>query len=60
MSICLAKGLCCPSGSIVLGGKDDIVKIKQIRKSIGGGMRQIGILAAAALYSVEHIVPQLC
>lgn len=52
MTMCLSKGLCCPFGSLVFGRKEDIKKARQIRKSLGGGMRQIGIIGAAGLYAL--------
>lgn len=56
MTMCLSKGLCCPFGSLVFGSKADIKKARHIRKSLGGGMRQIGIIGAAGLYALEHVV----
>lgn len=52
MTMCLSKGLCCPFGSLVFGSKADIKKARHIRKSLGGGMRQIGIIGAAGLYAL--------
>lgn len=52
MTMCLSKGLCCPFGSLVFGTKDDIKRARHIRKSLGGGMRQIGIIGAAGLYAL--------
>jgi threonine aldolase len=54
VSICLSKGLGAPVGSLLVGSKDFIVKAKRLRKSLGGGMRQTGILAAAGLYALEN------
>jgi threonine aldolase len=54
--MCLSKSLCCPFGSLVFGSAQDIKKARQIRKSLGGGMRQIGIIGAAGLYALEHMV----
>lgn len=59
MSMCLSKGLCCPFGSLVFGTTETIKKAKQIRKSLGGGMRQVGIIGAAGLYALEHVVPEI-
>ncbi len=53
VSICLSKGLCAPMGSLVAGTKDFIQKVRQNRKILGGGMRQVGILAAAGLEALE-------
>ena len=52
MTMCLSKGLCCPFGSLIFGTADMIKKARQIRKSLGGGMRQIGIIGAAGLYAL--------
>lgn len=51
---CLSKGLGCPVGSMVVGSKEIIAKARKVRKLFGGGMRQVGILAAAGLYALEH------
>lgn len=53
MSVCLSKGLGAPVGSLLLGPKTFIQKAKRIRKALGGGMRQSGILAAAALTGIK-------
>lgn len=54
ISICLSKGLGCPVGSVLVGSKKAIDKALRIRKVFGGGMRQAGYLAAAAIYALEH------
>jgi threonine aldolase len=59
ISICLSKGLGCPIGSVLLGTKADIKRARKIRKSFGGGMRQAGYLAAAAIYALDHHVDRL-
>ena len=59
VSICLSKGLGTPVGSVLVGGKDLIARAKRIRKMLGGGMRQAGLLAAAGLYALEHNVDRL-
>ncbi len=51
---CLSKGLGCPIGSILAGPGDFIKRAHRLRKICGGGMRQVGILAAAGLYAIEH------
>jgi len=56
---CISKGLCSPIGSILLGKKDFIEKAKKYRKMMGGGMRQVGYLAAAGLISLEKMIPRL-
>lgn len=59
ISICLSKGLGCPIGSVLLGTKADIKRAKKVRKVFGGGMRQVGFLAAAGIYALEHQVERL-
>jgi threonine aldolase len=59
VSLCFSKGLGCPVGSILIGGKDFIKEARRIRKLFGGAMRQAGVLAAAALYALDHHVERL-
>jgi threonine aldolase len=59
ISICLSKGLGAPVGSVLLGSKAHIAKALRIRKLFGGGMRQAGFLAAAAIYALDHQVERL-
>lgn len=59
ISVCLSKGLGAPAGSVLLGNKGFIKKSRKIRKVMGGGMRQSGILAAAGLYALENNVKKL-
>ena len=59
ISVCLSKGLGCPVGSILLGDKEFIAKSRRIRKIFGGGMRQVGYLAAAGKYALENHVDRL-
>ena len=59
ISICLSKGLGAPVGSILLGSKEHIAKALRVRKLFGGGMRQAGFLAAAAIYALDHQVDRL-
>ncbi len=54
VSVCFSKGLGAPIGSAVCGTQKDIEKARRVRKMLGGGMRQVGIIAAAALYALEH------
>ncbi len=54
LSACLSKGLGCPVGSILVGDRDTIAIARHKRKMLGGGMRQAGVLAAAALHAFEH------
>lgn len=57
--VTLSKGLCAPVGSILCAGRDSIERARRIRKQLGGGMRQIGHLAAAGLVAVETMVSRL-
>jgi threonine aldolase len=59
VSICFSKGLGAPMGSALVGSKDLIARAHRIRKMLGGGMRQAGVVAAAALYALEHQVDRL-
>ncbi|XP_060063414.1 uncharacterized protein LOC132543893 isoform X2 [Ylistrum balloti] len=59
VNMCFSKGLAAPVGSIIAGTKAFIAGALRLRKALGGGMRQSGILAAAALYSLDHIMPRL-
>ena len=59
VSICLSKGLGAPVGSLLLGSEDIIDKTKRIRKMVGGGMRQAGIVAAAGIYALQNNVKRL-
>jgi threonine aldolase len=59
ISICLSKGLGAPVGSLLLGSKKHIHKAKRLRKVMGGGMRQVGFLAAAGLYALQNNIDRL-
>ena len=59
VSICFSKGLGAPVGSALAGSGEAIRRARRLRKLFGGGMRQAGILAAAALYALEHHVDRL-
>ncbi len=59
VSACFSKGLGCPAGSIVAGDAGTIERAPRLRKMLGGTMRQSGILAAAALFALEHNVERL-
>jgi len=59
VSVCLSKGLGAPVGSVLLGPKAFIEQGKRWRKMLGGGMRQAGVIAAAAHYALEHNVQRL-
>jgi len=54
ISVCLSKGLGAPAGSVVASTREVIKRCHRLRKMHGGGMRQVGILAAAGLYAIEH------
>jgi threonine aldolase len=59
VSVCLSKGLGAPIGSVLCGSVGLIDKARRLRKMVGGGMRQAGILAAAGLYALDHQVQRL-
>ncbi len=59
VSICFSKGLGAPVGSAVAGTTESIKRVHRFRKMFGGGMRQAGIIAAAALYAIEHNIDRL-
>ena len=59
ISVCLSKGLGAPIGSLLLSDKDTINKALRVRKILGGGMRQVGYLAAAGIYALDNNVQRL-
>ncbi len=59
VSFCLSKGLGAPVGSLLVGSREFITRAHRWRKMAGGGMRQVGILAAAGIYALEHQVERL-
>ncbi|MCK4273126.1 low-specificity L-threonine aldolase [bacterium] len=59
VSICLSKGLGAPVGSLISGERDFIKRCRRYRKMYGGGMRQVGILAAAGIYALENNIERL-
>jgi threonine aldolase len=59
VSVCFSKGLGAPVGSALAGPRDLIREARRLRKRLGGGMRQAGVLAAAALYALEYNVDRL-
>ncbi|WNJ19253.1 GntG family PLP-dependent aldolase [Pontibacter sp. G13] len=59
ISICLSKGLGAPMGSILLGSKAHIRQALRVRKVLGGAMRQVGFMAAAASYALDHHIDRL-
>lgn len=58
VSVCLSKGLGAPVGSCLVGETHFIQRARHLRKAVGGGMRQAGVLAAAGLYALEHHFPE--
>jgi threonine aldolase len=59
VSVCLSKGLGTPAGTVLVGSKPLIERARRVRKMLGGTMRQVGILAAAGIYALEHNVDRL-
>lgn len=59
ISVCLSKGLGCPIGSVLIGNNDLMKDAIRIRKIFGGGMRQVGYLAAAGMYALDHHLDRL-
>jgi threonine aldolase len=59
VSFCLSKGLCAPVGSVLVGSHEFIARALRIRKLVGGGMRQAGVLAAAGLIALEKMTLRL-
>jgi threonine aldolase len=59
VTFCLSKGLACPAGSIFLGSREDVEQAHRWRKRLGGAMRQTGVLAAAGLVALDHMVDRL-
>ncbi len=59
LSVCLSKGLGAPVGSLIVGSAARIAEARVIRKRLGGGMRQVGILAAAGIYALDHNITRL-
>jgi len=59
ISVCLSKGLGCPIGSVLIGGETIMKDAIKVRKIFGGNMRQVGYLAAAGLYALDHNIERL-
>lgn len=59
VQFCISKGLCAPVGSLLCGSREFIERARKVRKMMGGGMRQAGILAAAGLVAFDEILPLL-
>lgn len=60
VTFCLSKGLCAPVGSVLCGSTEFIRQARRIRKALGGGMRQAGVLAAAGIVALTEMVERLC
>jgi threonine aldolase len=59
VTFCLSKGLCAPVGSVLCGDEEFIQKARRLRKMLGGGMRQVGVLAAAGIIAIEKMSTRL-
>jgi threonine aldolase len=59
VSVCLSKGLAAPVGSVIAGTKEFITLARKYRKALGGGMRQVGVLAAAGIISLTSMIERL-
>lgn len=59
VTFCLSKGLCAPIGSLVVGTSEFIARARKNRKMMGGGLRQVGFLAAAGLIALKEMVPRI-
>jgi threonine aldolase len=57
--VTLSKGLCAPAGSLLLSSRERALEARRVRKQLGGGMRQVGVLAAAGLVAIETMIPRL-
>ncbi|MBI4161602.1 MAG: DegT/DnrJ/EryC1/StrS family aminotransferase [Acidobacteria bacterium] len=58
-TFCLSKGLCAPVGSVLCGSRKFVHQARRVRKTLGGGMRQAGVIAAAGLVALKEMVPRL-
>lgn len=59
LTFCFSKGLGCPVGAMLVADRERIEAARRIRKALGGGMRQVGILAAACEFALDHLVERL-
>jgi threonine aldolase len=59
LMVTLSKGLCAPAGSLLLASQALVDKARRVRKQLGGGMRQVGVLAAAGIVALETMIPRL-
>jgi threonine aldolase len=57
--VALSKGLCAPAGALVVSSRERIERARRIRKLLGGGLRQVGVLAAAGLVALDRMIPRL-
>jgi threonine aldolase len=57
--VALSKGLCAPAGSLVASSRANVERARRVRKQLGGGMRQVGVLAAAGLEAIRTMIPRL-
>jgi threonine aldolase len=57
--VTLSKGLCAPAGSLLLASRERVEEARRVRKQLGGGMRQVGVLAAAGLVGLQTMIPRL-
>ncbi len=60
VTFCLSKGLCAPVGSVLCGSNEFIYRARRMRKALGGGMRQAGVIAAAGIVALSEMVDRLC
>ena len=59
MQFCISKGLSAPIGSLIVGSRDFIDRARKFRKMVGGGMRQVGVIAAAGIVALDEMVDRL-
>ncbi len=59
VTFCVSKGLAAPVGSVVCGTRDFVARARRVRKMVGGGMRQVGVLAAAGIVALEQMIDRL-
>ena len=59
VSVCLSKGLGAPAGSVVASSRERVKAMRRLRKRVGGGLRQAGVLAAAGMYALDHHLERL-
>jgi len=59
ISVCLSKGLGAPAGSVVASTRERVTRLRRLRKRVGGGLRQAGILAAAGMYALDHHIQRM-